>query len=431
VKVILDKTENCQAFLTVEMEPPEVEAELQKAYSRLVKKANIPGFRKGKAPRDVLEGYLGKEALFNDALEHLIPEACENAILEQNIEAFAQPQIEVTQLDPVVFTATVPLKPTVELGDYLSVRVAPQPVEVTEDDTNQTIERLRHSYATWEPVEREVGYGDLVVMDIESHLEDEPFINQKGAQYQVVQDAPTPVPGFAEQLVGMKLDEEKEFPLKFPDDYARSEVAGKEPDFKVKVTEVKQEQLPELNDEFARQVDAEVETLDAMKEKITTAIRNRAEENARIEHADKVVKAVTDQAQVEFPPVLVEMEINRLVDEQLRRWQMSGQDVEHYLSYIGKSEEQLREELRPQAAESVSQSLVLAEVADVEKVEVGDSEIDAEIENMTATDAENKDKIKDLFNTPQYRESIRRWLQRQNTVKRLVEIAGAPAGEEK
>ncbi|MFC1906756.1 hypothetical protein ACFLW8_01540, partial [Chloroflexota bacterium] len=211
----------------------------------------------------------------------------------------------------------------------------------------------------------------------------------------------------------------------------RSEVAGKEPDFKVKITEVKQEQPPELNDEFARQVDAEVETLDAMKEKITTAIRNRAEENARVEHADKVVKAVTDQAQVEFPPVLVEMEINRLVDEQLRRWQMTGQDVEHYLSYIGRSEEQLREELRPQAGESVSQSLVLAEVAEVEKVEVGDSEIDAEIENLTTTDAENKDKIKDLFNTPQYRESIRRWLQRQNTVKRLVEIAGASAGEEK
>ncbi|MBU2608813.1 MAG: trigger factor [Chloroflexi bacterium] len=431
MKVTLDKKENSQAFLTVEMEPTEVEAELQKAYSRLVKKANVPGFRKGKAPRDVLEGYLGKEALFNDALEHLIPEACENAILEQDIEAFAHPQIEVTQLDPVVFKATVPLKPTVELGDYLNVRVAPQTVEVTEDDTNQTIERLRHSYATWEPVVREVGYGDLVVMDIESHLEDEPFINQKEAQYQVVQDAPTPVPGFAEQLVGMKLDEEKEFPLKFPDDYAKSEVAGKEPDFKVKVTEVKQEQLPELNDEFARQVDAEVETLDSLKEKITTAIRNRAEENAVVEHADKVVKAVTDQAQVEFPPVLVEMEVNRLIDEQLRRWQMTGQDVEHYLSYIGKSEEQLREELRPQAGENVSQSLVLAEVTDVEKVEVGDSEIDAEIENLTTTDAENKDKIKDLFNTPQYRESIRRWLQRQNTVKRLVEIAGAPAGEEK
>ena len=431
MKVTLDKTENCQAFLTVEMEPAEVEAELQKAYSRLVKKANIPGFRKGKAPRDVLEGYLGKEALFNDALEHLIPGAYDNAISEQNIEAFGQPQIEVTQLEPVVFTATVPLKPTVELGDYLSVRVAPQPVEVSEDEMNQTIERLRHSYATWEPVEREVGYDDLVVMDIESHLGEEPFINQKDAQYQVVKDAPAPVPGFAEQLVGMKANEEKEFPLKFPDDYERKEMAGKEPDFKVKVTEIKQEKLPELNDEFAKQVDAEVETLDALREKISTALRNRAEEKVSMEHAEQVVKTMTEQAKLEFPPVLVDVEINRLLDDQLRRWQMSGQDIEHYLSYIGKSEEQLREDLRPQAVENVGQSLVLAEVAQAEKVEVGEPEIDAEIENLTSTDVENKDKVKDLFNTPQYRESIRRWLQRQNTVKRMVEIAGASAGEEK
>lgn len=430
MKVTRDKTENSQVFLTIEMEPAEVEAALQKSYSRLVKKANVPGFRKGKAPREILERYLGKDTLFNDALEYLLPEAYEDAVKEQNIEVFAQPQIEIAQLDPVVFKATIPIKPTVELGDYHSLKVARQPVEISDDDVNQAIEHLRHNYATWEPVERAVDFTDLVVLDIESNIEGTPFINQKGTQYQVIRDAPGPAPGFAEQLVGMKLDEEKEFKLKFPADYARSELAEKEPTFKVKIIEIKQELLPELNDEFARQVDSEVDTLSSLRQKIDASLRLRAEEAARIDYEEKVVGAVTDQAQLEYPPVLVEMEISRLLDEQLRRWQMSGQDIEHYLSRTGKTEEELREELRPLAVERVTRSLVLSKVAEEESTEVSESEIDAEIENLTKDETENKDKIKEVFNTPQSRESIKRWLLTRNTVKRLVEIAEAPAGEE-
>ena len=430
MKVTRDKTENSQIFLTIEMEPAEVEVALQKSYSRLVKKANVPGFRKGKAPREILERYLGKDALFNDALEYLLPEAYEDAVKEQNIEVFTQPQMEIAQLDPVVFKATIPIKPTVELGDYHSLKVARQPVEISDDDVNQAIEHLRHNYATWEPVERAVDFNDLVVLDIASNIEGTPFINQKGTQYQVIRDAPGPVPGFAEQLVGMKLDEEKEFKLKFPADYARSEMAEKEPAFKVKIIEIKQELLPELNDEFARQVDSEVDTLSSLQHKIDASLRLRAEEAARIDYEEKVVGAVTDQAQLEYPPVLVEMEISRLLDEQLRRWQMSGQDIEHYLSRTGKTEEELREELRPLALERVTRSLVLSKVAEEESTEVSESEIDAEIENLTKDETENKDKIKEVFNTPQSREPIKRWLLTRNTVKRLVEIAEAPAGEE-
>ncbi len=430
MKVTRDKTENCQVFLTMEMEPAEVEAGLQKSYSRLVKKANIPGFRKGKAPRAVLERYLGKEALFNDALDHLLPEAYEDAVREQNIEVFAQPQIEIAQTEPVVFKATIPIKPTVELGDYHSIKVTRQPVEISEDDVNQTIEHLRHNYATWEPVEREVNFSDLVVMDIESNIEDSPFINQKGAQYQVLQDAPAPAPGFAEQLAGMKLDEEREFRLKFPADYTRSELAEKEVTFKVRVIEIKQELLPELNNKFARQVDPEVKTPSSLRKKIAANLKLRAEEGARIDYEERVVAAVADQAQLEFPPVLVEMEISHLFDEQLRRWQMGGQDVEQYLSRMGKTEEELREELRPVAIERASRSLALSKVAEEEKIEVSESEIDTEIENLTKGETENKDRVKELFNSSQSRESIKRWLLTRNTVKRLVEIAEASTGEE-
>jgi len=231
VKVTNEKTENCQAFLTVEMEPDEVEESLERSYYRLAKKTNIPGFRRGKAPRTILERYIGKESLLEDALNSLLPEAYEKALKEQNIEAFAQPHIEIAQTEPVIFKVAVPLTPTIKLGDYHHIQVAPEPVELTEDDVSAAIEQLRHQHATWEPVERPVAFNDLVVLDVDSDIENKPFINQKGAQYQVLRELPLPAPGFAEQLVGMKRDEEKEFKLQFPSDYPRGELAGKEPSF--------------------------------------------------------------------------------------------------------------------------------------------------------------------------------------------------------
>jgi len=430
VKITRDKTEDCQAFLSIEMEPDEVEEGLKKAYSRLVKKANIPGFRKGKAPRDILERYLGKEALLNDALEHMLPEAYEKAIEEQAIEPFAQPQIELAQLEPPVFKATVPLKPNVELGDYKSIRIEKKPVEVKDEDVDRTIEYVRHNYATWEPVERPIEFNDLVVMDVESTIDGKPFIDQKGAQYQVIKDTPGPAPGFAEQLVGMKQDEEKEFKLKFPSDHPRAEMAGKEPYFKVKIVEIKKELLPELNDDFARQVDSEVETMDALREKISDGLKLRAEEDAKNDYESKVVKEVAEQAKLEYPPVMVEMEISHVLDEQLRRWQMEGQDIEHYLSRTGKTEEELREDFRASATERVIQSLVLSRIAEEEKVEVTEAEIDEEVERLTKGDLENKDKLKEFFNTSQSRDSIRRWLLTRNTVNHLVKIAGGTAEKE-
>jgi len=423
VKVTNEKTENCQAFLTVEMEPDEVEESLERSYYRLAKKTNIPGFRKGKAPRAILERYIGKESLLEDALNSLLPEAYEKAIKEQKIEAFAQPHIEIAQTDPVVFKVAVPLTPTIKLGDYQRIQIAPEPVELSEDDVSATIEQLRHQHATWEPVERPVDFNDLVVLDVESNLDDKPFINQKGAQYQVLHDLPLPAPGFAEQLVGMRRDEEKEFKLQFPSDYPKGELAGKEPSFKVRVTEIKQERLPELNDEFAKEISPDFNSLDLLREKVSTDLRLRAEDKARIDFEERVIEAVVDITELEFPPILVEMETNRLINQQLRRWQMSGKGLEEYLSSINKTEEELRQELNPLATKRVSQSLTLGRIAEEEKFEVSDSEISAEIENMTKSATENKDELNKFLNTPQACKSIEQVLITRKTIQRLVEIA--------
>jgi len=423
VKVTREKTENCQAFLTVEMEPDEVEESLKQSYQRLAKKANIPGFRKGKAPRAVLEHYIGKEKLFEDAMNSLLPDAYERAIKEQKIEAYAQPNIEITQTDPVIFKATVPLVPDVKLGDYLAIRLTPEPVEVTEDRVDAVIEQMRHQHAIWEPVERAVEFNDLVILDVESNIEDKPFVNQQAVQYQVVKDLSYPVPGFAEQMVGMKKDEEKEFKLQLPSDYSKSELAGKEVSFKVKLIEIKQEKLPELNDEFAKEISPDIENLDALREKVSTELRQKAEEKARMDFEDKVIETVADTSECEFPPILVEVEVNRLINQQLQRWQMIGKGLEDYLSSINKTEKELRDELRPLATKRVISSLVLGKVAEEEKIEVDDSEIDTEIENMQKNAGENRDELKKYLDTPQAHRSIKQVLITRKTIQRLVEIA--------
>ena len=423
MKVTKEKTENSQVFLTVEMEPAEVEVSLEESYYRLVKKASIPGFRKGKAPRAILESYIGKESLLDDALNHLLPKAYQNAIKEEKIEAFAQPNIEITQTDPVVFKAVVPLPPTIKLGDYHCIQVTPEPIKLSDNDVDAVIERLRHQQATWEPVERPVDLDDLVVLDIESSVEDKPFINRKGTQYQVLPDLSFPVPGFAEQLIGMRRDGEKEFNLQFPSDYPKGELAGKETSFKVRATEVKQERLPELDDEFARGVDPEFKTLDLLREKVSANLKRRAEEKARMDFEERVIEAVVGLTEVEFPPVLVEIEIDRIINRQLQQWQMDGKGLEAYLAGINKTEKELREELRPLAAKQVAQSLVLGEVVREEKVEVSDSEIDTEIEEMIKSATENKDELNKLLNNSQSRESIKQLLITRKTIQRLVEIA--------
>lgn len=424
MKVTREKTESSQAFLRIEMEPAEVEESLEQSYQRLAKKANIPGFRKGKAPRAVLERYIGKDSLLEDALNNLLPQAYEKALKEQEIEAIANPSIEIAQTDPVVFKATVPLKPTIELGDYQQIRLTPEPVELTEDEVNTMIEQLRRQHATWEPVERPADFDDLVALDIESHIEEKPFINQQGVQYQILHDQPLPVPGFAEQLSGMKGGEEKEFKLQLPEDYSRAELAGKEAQFKVKVSEIKQQRLPELDDEFATLVNPDLKTLDSLRERISANLRLMAEEKAKREFEERVVEAVVESSQVEFPPVLVEMEIARLLDQQARQLQTSDIGLEEYLKRVGKTEEELREELRPLATKRVTGSLVLGRIAEEEKIEVSDAEINAELENMVQSVAGNKDEVKKRLDSLQVRDSIGQLLMTRKTIQRLVEIAG-------
>ncbi len=423
MKVTREKTENRQAFLTIEMEAPEVEESLTASYQRLAKRADIPGFRKGKAPRALLERYMNSDSVLEDALNHLLPQAYEKAIEEQQIETIARPEIELVQTDPVIFKVRVPLAPEVQLGNYQKVRLKPETVKVTDANVKEVIEQLRHQNATWESVDRAIEFGDLAIFNIESDVDGATFINREGAQYLVAREANSPAPGFAEEIAGLKKDDEKSFDIKLPEDYLRKELAGKEAHFTVKILEVKQEILPELNDDFAAQLGPEIKNLNDLKAEVTRNLKLRAEARVKADFEEKAVDAVVATAKVEFPPILVDAEIHSMMHEQARQFEQQGANLEEYLKSIDKTEEQLHEELQPVATRRVTQSLVLGKVAETEKIEVSEKEIDEEIEAMLKNVAGGNKELEKALKSPASRDSMRQVLLTRKTVGRLTAIA--------
>jgi trigger factor len=422
VKTSQEKIENKQVFLRIEIEPNELEEAMGKAYLRVVNRTKIPGFRQGKAPRTVLERYVGKEDMFEEALKIIVPDAYEKALKEHDVRAFASPTIEIINTNPIIFKAIVPLAPEVKLGAYQEIRLLPEKTGITDEEVSRTLEQIRHQQADWEPVERPVRANDLAVLNITSTLEEKSFINQKGAQYQVIEGASFPAPGFPEQIVGMKREEGKEFKLQFPADYPRTELAGKEALFNVRVTEIKEEKLPELNDAFAKQVNPETNSLEELRQRLSKELEDRAVAKARLDFEEQLLDKAVESSTIEFPPIMIESEIERMMR------QMGDKNIQDYYDRNKKTEEDLRQELEPLAIKRIKRSLVLGQIAVAEKIETAYTEIESEVEEMIQR-TEKKDEMRQFLNTPQARESLSNQIITRKAIQKLVDIAGTAKSE--
>lgn len=409
--------------LEVEAEPEEVERSLEQAYHRLVKRVDVPGFRRGKAPRDMLEQYLGRGALLENALDRLVPQLLKRAVEEQELDVIAQPEIEITKADPVTFKATVPLRPTVKLGSYRELDIATETVTSSEEEVNRVIEQTRYQQAPWESVERPIRFGDLVIIDVMGSVEEKPLLDRKGLEFQVQQGLPFPVPGFAEKLEGVEQGQDLEFSIPLPSDYGVTDLAGKECYFKVRVGEIKEKKLPELNDEFARSIGQGFETLDALTDSVTENIRLVAEQRARRRYEEKVIDAVVEGSHVEFPPIFMEQEIDRFIAEQEKDLSQNRMSLEDYLRITKKSMEEFREELRPVASGQVARSIVISKVTEAEDISVSDEEIDQEVAEMVKGAGEQGEALGKFFQSAEARQSLERMLVSRKTIERLVEIA--------
>ena len=405
MKTTSEKIENCQVALNVEMEGAETDKYMGIALEHLARRVVLPGFRKGKAPATLVEQHIGKQAIMQEALEHLVPEAYEEALKNESIFAIDEPKIEMVQLDPIIFKAIVPTKPEVTPGNYRDIRLEMGKKEIVDDDINQVIEHLQMQFGTLVPADRAVQFGDIVTVDIEGKRGEETILSRKDGAYEVSQGAKYPVPGFAEKLEGMVKEEEKVFELAFPDDYEIKEIAGKQYSFSVKIKEVKEKNLPEINDDFAK--NAGSENLAELREKLKSGLQVRADESLKKEFEHKLVTALIEQSTIDFPPVLVEREVDHIINEEARNFPDGVKGLEGYLVNAKKTLEQHREDLRPAASDRVKAYLVTSKIAELENITVSDDEVNESIEKLAGEEPGRAEEVRALFNQPRPRESLR------------------------
>ena len=383
-----EKLEGNEGVLTVEVDAETVNKGLDEAFKKVVQKVNVPGFRKGKMPRGMFEQRFGVESLFQDALDIILPEAYASAIVETGIEPVDRPEIDVQDMaknQPLVFTAKVTVKPEVKLGDYKGLEVERLDATVTDEDVEAELKTLQERQA--ELVVKESGAvenGDTVVMDFEGFVNGEAFEGGKAENYSLEIGSGQFIPGFEDQLVGLEAGVEKDVEVTFPEEYHAENLAGQPAVFKVTVHEIKTKELPALDDEFAKDADEEVESLDQLKAKTKERLETTKKQDAENHLKDTLVEKATENAEVEVPEAMINTEVDRMVREFEQRLQMQGMNLELYFQFSGQDEEALRGQMKEDAAKRVKMNLTLEAIAVAENIEVSEEEANEELEKMSA-----------------------------------------------
>lgn len=396
----VEKLEKNMAKLTIEASAEDLEKAIEKVYQKQKKQINVPGFRKGKVPRQIVEKMYGKEVFYEDAANELIPDAYDKALSECEEDIVSSPRIEVTQIEagkPFIFTATVALKPEVKLGKYKGVKIDKIDAEVTEEDVDAEINRERENNARTITVEdRPVKDGDLTTLDFEGFVDGVAFDGGKGENYPLTIGSGAFIPGFEEQLVGAKIGEEVEVKVTFPEDYQAENLKGKDAVFKCTVREIKEKELPEVDDEFASEV-SEFDTLAEYREDVKKNLTEKKEKDAKNARESAAIKAVVDEAEMEIPEAMLETQQKQMVDEFAQRITMQGLSMEQYFQFTGMTYEKMVEQMKPQAEERIKSRLVLEAVASAENIEVTDEDYEQELKTMAEVYQMEVDKIKELM----------------------------------
>ena len=396
----VEKLEKNMAKLTVEVSAEDFEKAVEKVYQKQKKQISIPGFRKGKVPRMMVEKMYGKEVFYEDAANDLIPDAYDRAVDECEEDIVSSPKIEVTQIEagrPFVFTATVALKPEVKLGEYKGVKIEKIDREVTEEDVMAEINRERDNNARNITVEdRPVKDGDMTVLDFEGFVDGVAFDGGKGENYPLTIGSGAFIPGFEEQLIGAEIGKEVEVKVTFPEDYQAEELQGREAVFKCVVQEIKEKELPELDDEFAGEI-SEFDTLAEYKEDVRKNLAEKKEKDAKSARENAAVEAAVKACEMEIPDAMLETQQRQMVDEFAQRITMQGMSMEQYMQFTGATYENMIEQVKPQAEERIRARLVLEAIVAAEKIEATEEDYEEEMKTMAEVYQMEIDKVKELM----------------------------------
>ena len=417
--------------LEIEVEPERLEASMKKVVNKLSQQVRIPGFRPGKAPREIVERTVGQPVLLQEAIEDLLPGVYNEALEAESIEAIDQPQIELKSTEPLVVQATVPVRPTIEIGAYQALRVPREEASAGDAEIDEAMTDLRRRYATLEPVDRPVEWNDTVRIDMSVSVEgqEEPHV-EEGAEFAVTEGGIVSLPGFLDRLIGLERGGPHEFSFDLPEDYQAEELAGKTANYSVQLLEVKQEILPELDDDFAVSLDEEgIGNLEELQSRVSEGVQAQIETVHEMNYREEVVDLLLATAEIDYPEVLVEREIDRLVDEQSQHAAHEREDFERWLQAIGRTEDEVRDSLREQADLIVRRGLALAEFANREEIGASDEEIGERIDEMVeqasagTTDLEQRARVRAMFDTEQMRASLAERMVTERALERLIEIA--------
>ncbi len=396
----VEKLEKNMAKLTIEASAEDLEKAIEQAYQKQKKQISIPGFRKGKVPRQMVEKMYGKEVFYEDAANALIPDAYDKALEECEEDIVSSPKIEVTQIEagkPFIFTATVALKPEVKLGKYKGVKVDKIDTTVTDEEVDAEINKERENNARNITVEdRPVKDGDMTTLDFEGFVDGVAFEGGKGENYPLTIGSGAFIPGFEEQLVGAEIGKEMEVKVTFPEDYQAENLKGKDAVFKCTIKEIKEKQLPELDDEFASEV-SEFETLAEYKEDIKKNLTEKKEKDAKNAKEDAAIQAAVEASEMEIPEAMLETQQRQMVDEFAQRITMQGLSMEQYFQFTGTNYQQMVEQVKPQAEERIKSRLVLEAIAKAENIEVTEEDYEKELETMADVYQMELDKVKELM----------------------------------
>ena len=426
----VEKLENNMAKLTIEVPAEELEKAIEGAYQKNKNKINIPGFRKGKAPRKMIEQMYGKEVFYEDAVNDLIPDAYEKALEECAEDIVSSPKVEVTQVEagkPFIFTAEVALKPEVTLGKYKGVKVEAADITVTDDEITAEIDREREKNSrTVDITDRAVQSGDIATIDFEGFVDGVAFEGGKGTDYPLTIGSGAFIPGFEDALIGAETGKETEVNVTFPEDYQAADLAGKAAVFKCTVKKLQEKQLPDLDEDFVGEVSEESDTVDEYKEEIRKKLAGRKETEAKNKKEDAVIDAIIEDAKMDIPDAMVETQQRQMLQDYAQRMQSQGISMEQYMQFTGMTSQALMEQLKPQALKRIQSRLVLEAVAAAEKMVASEEEFEEEVKTMAEVYQMEADKVKELLG-----ENGRKQVMDDLCIKKAVEFVVEHAKEDK
>ena len=381
-----EKKEGNQGLLTVTVPKEEVDKGLDKAFKKVVKQINVPGFRKGKMPRPLFEQRFGVESLYQDALDFILPEAYGNAVEEAEINPVDRPEIDVTQMEKgkeLIFEATVTVEPEVELGEYKGVAIEKQDREVTDEEFEEALNDAVSRQAELTVKDGEIAEGDVANINFDGYVDGEAFEGGQAEGYDLEIGSGSFIPGFEEQLIGLKANDSKDVVVTFPEEYHAEELAGKEATFKTEINEVKGKEVPELDDELAQELDESVKTVDEYKENLRKDLEEAKVNQADATEKEEAITKASDNATVDIPEAMINTELDRMMQEFEQRISQQGLNLDLYYQFSGQSEEELKAQMKEDAEKRVKTNLTLRAIADAENIEISDEDVEAELTKMS------------------------------------------------